>query len=294
MVNYWLDLFTPRTWEEARQRNLCGDFIDQALRTWHWIQVSESTGINVSEESITDFALLELQSRHPHEIKTRKFSRYEESLEGADWEWWLTSRNFWLGLRVQAKKIEPKNLEYPTLDKTNNQGNRQIDLLIDNAIGANPRMIPAYVFYNYWDLNRLDPEWLCGAYPKTPQLLGCGLSHAMAVRGILLNRSKKLKDLTTVMYPWSCIVCCREYSQNGRFDLPYRAFDFLAGAFYNYVKETEFAGYHEEKFVVREAPSYVYKIMEQEPLSDEEWAKTKANRIVVIIEKSEAAFKSRL
>jgi len=256
--------------------NLCDGFIIQAKKVWNWLKTSIQTGIVISEESITDFVLLELQSRHPHEIITQKYTKRQESQTGADWEWWLTSGNKWLGLRIQAKKIDSKNLKYPELDKVNQYG-RQVDLLIKNALQSQPNRIPLYIFYNYWDTNNyILKYWNCGTYPQDVEMLGCGLVDTFRVKNVLNTGSKLLKDIAPSMYPWSCLVCCLGYSRN-KDDLPNRAFDFIIGAF-----KVEMS---REEFITEEAPSYVYKIMEGNILTEEEWRKIGVNRITIIREK---------
>jgi len=258
--------------------NLCDDFIIQAKQVWNWLKTSMKTGIIISEESITDFVLLELQYRHPYEIITQKYTKRQESQTGCDWEWWFTSGVNWLGLRIQAKKLDSNNLEYPELDKVNKYG-RQVDLLISNALQSQPKRVPLYVFYNYWDNSKYTlASWNCGTYPRDVEMLGCGLVDALRIKNVLNTGSKLLKDIAPSMYPWSCLVCCLGYSRN-KDDLPTRAFNFIMGAFGVEIPK--------EEFITREAPSYVYKIVEGDILTEEEWRKIGINRITIIREKRE-------
>lgn len=267
-------------------RRLCENFIDQAIKTWNWIETSQTMGISLFEESITDFSLLELQAKHPYEIITQKSTKKREARMGADWEWWLTSRDFWLGLRVQAKKIDPIKLSYPGIDRITQHG-RQIQLLIDHSMKSSPPRIPLYIFYNHWDVKQFDPPWLCGTYAKLPEMLGCGISHAIPVKFILDQGSDRLKDLADKMYPWSCLVCCRGFSRARRKHgkLPFRAFDFLLGAFKDYFRKEDVHWHKREKMVSQEPPEYVYKILEGMKLSEEDWSRIEVNRITVIYEK---------
>ena len=273
---------TGMTYKPTPKR-LCEDFIDQAVKVWNWIRISELWRSNISEESITDFSLLELQVKHPYEIKTQKITKRREARIGTDWEWWLTSGGSWLGLRVQAKKISPASLSYQNIDKKTKHG-RQIELLIKHSKSQLP-MIPIYVFYNYWDIDQFDPTWLCGTYSKLPEMLGCGVSHAISVKSILDQGSNKLKDIANMMYPWSCLVCCQGFSEeNGK--LPFRAFDFLFGAFKKHFRETDLRWHAKEELITEAPPSYVYKILEGVELSEEDWHQIKVDRITLIIEKS--------
>jgi len=264
-------------------RDLCADFIYRAEQTWNLIGCGLNTGIDFSEESATDINLLELQMRHPYEVRTQKFTKPTEARIGADWEWWLGSEGYWLGLRAQAKKIDSQNLRYPYLDHRSRHG-RQIELLISNSLAGNPPTIPIYILYNYWDSGRFDPPWLCPTYPKIPQMLGCGLCEAVAIKSIVDRGRNELKDIAQMMYPWSCLICCAGFSGDDS-RLPYRAFSFLTGAYEKYAREANFVPYKKEKYVSEKAPKYVFKVLEGVKLSKEEWKGIKAGRITVIYQK---------
>ncbi len=265
--------------------SLCGDFCDLAIKTWHRIRYGHFWGLKVLEESITDFNLLDLKITHPLKIFTDKFSKPRESKEGADWEWWLGSRGIWLGLRIQAKILDPQKMKYKHLGHKNVNG-RQIDLLINYSNKGKYPKIPLYIFYNYWNVSKFDPPWLCRTYPKSVEMLGCSVSEAQSVRSILNHGSDKLQDISQIMYPWSCLVCCVGFSINSR-ALPSRAFDFIMGAFSRFMPETRDFDYEKERFVKKEAPSYVYNMMEGRSLTEDEWSEIAVNRITVIYETEE-------
>lgn len=266
-----------------KPRSLCEDLVDQAVKIWNWLGISQITGIGLSEESITDFTLLELQTKHPYEILTQKSTKRREARIGADWEWWLTSKGSWLGLRVQAKKIDSANLSYPNIDRRTRHG-RQIELLIKHSKKGTPPKIPFYVFYNHWDVKRFDPPWLCGTYTKLPEMLGCGISHALCVKSILDRGNNRLQDIADMMYPWSCLICCRGFSGENE-TLPFRAFDFSLGALQSRFTEKDLPSYSREEMVSQKPPDYVYKILERVKLSEEDWSKIEVDRVTVIHEK---------
>ncbi len=58
--------------------------------TWEKIEHSKTVSFQLKEETLTDQDLLGLKSQHPNEIHIRVFNKYEEGMNGADWEWWLT------------------------------------------------------------------------------------------------------------------------------------------------------------------------------------------------------------
>jgi len=269
--------------------NLCNDFIKQSKNVWNWLRKSFYTKISISEESITDFILLELQYKHPKEIKTQKYTKPQESRTGADWEWWLTSGKNWLGLRVQAKKLDPKRLEYPELDKRNAYG-LQVNLLINYSLNGSPKRIPLYVLYNFWKTDNYSPQWNCryfqnfnfyfpNLYFPNVSMLGCSIVDAQTIKNVLNKGSKKLQDIAPFMYPWSCLVCCMCFSPTRFQDLPNRAFDFIKGAFR--------FDFNRDDFIVIEPPYYVYKILKREELTEGEWENivgTDISRITIIRE----------
>jgi len=107
----------------------------------------------LGEESITDFFLLSLKKHASGKIQVRSFTRPEEYITGADWEWWLTGPSGKrLGVRVQAKVISFPKLEYAHLHYKRSDGTYQCDQLITDAIknGA----IPAYCIYTNWEPNK--------------------------------------------------------------------------------------------------------------------------------------------
>lgn len=148
-----------------------------------------------------------------------------------------------------------------------------------------------YVFYNYWDRKRFNAPWVCPTFPKRIDKLGCAVSEATAINAILNQKgSDRLVDIAHVMYPWSCLVCCSGFSKKKKpiqnMNLPSRAFNFISGAFGNYGKDLDFP-YEKLRFVKDKAPDYVYRIIEGQQLSEEDWIKIKTNRITVIYENEE-------
>lgn len=264
--------------------SLCNDFIQQSIKTWNIIRFSEITGISYGEESLTDANLLELQIKHPFEIKTKSFTRHQESINGADWEWWLGSGDQWLGIRIQAKKINPSLLRYEHIEHSNKHG-RQVDLLIHHSYNSHPRRIPLYVFYNFWNTDRYDPPWNCGTYAKNLELLGCGISHALAVRSVINQPSDNLHDISRIMYPWSCIIYCPGHITDDE-RLPFRSFDFIRGTYWGEINRSENL-HKRDSFIVSEPPDYVIKIFKDIELSERDWAEIDVPRVTVIYEQPE-------
>lgn len=259
---------------------LCADFSVQSRKTWNIIKRAEKLGLNLSEESITDFSLLELQYKHSSEIQTFKFSKPVESSEGADWEWWLLSAGHFLGLRVQAKKIHSQTLTYPYLNyQPRGQSTRQVDALINKALNTIYPKLPVYVLYNFWNCNNYYAPWFCSNHRRDVRMLGCSIVDARAIRAIIDKGQNRLEDIVNIMYPWSCPLCCQ--GSSGNTALPFRAFDFLSKTANN-IDDFRF---EQKRFVIEKAPWYVYEILERKELSEEQQEEIGVNAITIIKEK---------
>lgn len=108
---------------------LCGTFVAMAQKIWTDLGRARMLGINRGEETITDNFLLDVQSAHPAEVATFQFTKPEESVTGADWEWWLTNGREWVGLLIQAKILKAKANLYSSI-KHKVRGRPQIDILL--------------------------------------------------------------------------------------------------------------------------------------------------------------------
>ncbi len=289
-----------------------------AAKTWELLQGAPWLGIRIGENSITDFNLLALQHLYPSRIVTIAYDqRWREPKTGADWEWWLTDKQWWIGLRVQAKKIGSLRLRYPALTYSQNKSSNQIDILISEAWKSTPPRIPIYVFYNYWNnpdasavndrlrqvLDRtcrarceggvvfpprlpgppLSPICFlrcpsCAPVIHFPQMFGCAMSRAEAVRAILTGRGNWLKEIAKTMYPWCHLVCqCRpSFPDRSRAGLPWRALDFL-----RLIMRDDVERFPYDTVITQEPPDYVVKLVRHEELSLGDWEHAGVNRIVV-------------
>jgi len=250
---------------------ICESFSYQSIKTWNWIKSGNKTGINLSEESITDFNLLELNLRHLNNIKTQKFTKAQEHNTGADWEWWICDKDLWIGLRIQAKKIY-NNLVYQAL----HDNEEQIDNLIEDASSNSTPLIPFYVFYNYIEDKTFYDDWECKIDPQChiddASWFGCTLSYAYNVKKVLetkkaeKGKGKKFSDIIKISYPWSCLLCCNRSSKNNL--LPNRIFSFLKKAF---IDECDVENIRETNFLTNKPPDYVNKVKDGESLSKNDW-----------------------
>nr|WP_138429071.1 DUF6615 family protein [Fodinibius saliphilus] len=206
-----------------------------AFRTWDVLQKGRGVDYQIGEETITDFNVLELKTRHSGKIFTKTFTKAKEGKTGADWEWWFRDKNgLWLGFRVQAKIIELESskfahLHYYTKKKGAN-GNSfrvyQSDKLVERALNNSPKRIPLYCLYAQWPNNSVRINWRCGTFGPTPESFGCSILSAFKVINFRnQNETNKLSEIINDLSPWHCLVCCQGYSYNN---------DGLVTKIYNY------------------------------------------------------------
>src|SRR5882757_3441201 len=88
------------------KNDLCRDLMDISRRTWQLLKNAHDYKIGITEETITDINLLELQIRQDNRMFTHKLTKQEETKVGADWIWAFVGRsNQTLILYVQAKRL---------------------------------------------------------------------------------------------------------------------------------------------------------------------------------------------
>lgn len=188
---------------------LCGTFVAMAQKIWTDLGRARLLGINRGEETITEDFLLDVQSAHPAEVATFQFTKPEESVTGADWEWWLTNGREWVGLLIQAKVLKAKANLYSSI-KHKVRGRAQIDVLLDQA---NLKGIPAlYFFYNHSLLTFPKLSWNCFSTPPQIEQLGCTVAFAAAVKPLIRQGGVGISTLAPVSVPLRCLVCCRGFA----------------------------------------------------------------------------------
>lgn len=194
---------------------LCDTFKRLSINTWDKIQESRQVGFQMKEETFTDINMLTLKARSGGQIQTRVFTKKIESINGADWEWWLKSKaNSWIGLRLQAKIINIltdkfEHLHYQTLSTKE----YQCDKLIKNALSnPNPR-IPLYCLYLQTNDSTCLTKWNCGTLLPLKDLFGCSLVSAFTIKKLRGSTKSSLKDIESYLKPWHCLVCCTNYGK---------------------------------------------------------------------------------
>lgn len=125
----------------SQLRAICCELDKIAASTWHKIEVGPTRGLAFGEESITDHNLFELD-RACQGVEVYKFNHHEESLNGADFEWYIGGSTVgWIGMRFEAKKLDDGS--YLELGHRVRE-RRQYDLLLGGS--ATDRMRPLYCF----------------------------------------------------------------------------------------------------------------------------------------------------
>ena len=170
--------------------------VELADATSHNLDFAHRPGVRVSygEETITETNLLEITRRHPQRTRLQMFSKHQEALNGADWEWHIVGRRRTLKMRVQAKRLQCNDV-LRVKHKVASSGKQQRQLLIDAAL--TDRMKPVYCIYctehqrSIWTQSKT-PEGL-NSYQ-----LGCLLADAAKVP----LSTRRLPEIEHDCYPW--------------------------------------------------------------------------------------------
>jgi hypothetical protein len=119
-------------------------FDERARWTNRMLLAGTVTRLGLLEESITDINLIEIATRHPNHIISRKFTRREEgATSGADWIWTIGRPGRWFSMLVQAKVMNPSRSRFHLLDY--NGGNQRRKLV---SFARRHRLYPVYCIYS--------------------------------------------------------------------------------------------------------------------------------------------------
>lgn len=201
---------------------LCEITKRQSIWIWNKLKDAHTYQSKIGEESITDFFVLELKKlAKSGNYKIDTFTRKQESVNGADWEIWLTGKSGqWLCLRVQAKVISLNGNKYKYLhDK---KGSQTIKLIAD---AKKNNAIPLYCLYSYWDKsnNTIKTNSSCSKMTsRSIRPFGASIIHAEQVKNI---PDTELTSLAPHLIPLHCLFC--SCHGNSHEDLPTRAYNFL-------------------------------------------------------------------
>jgi len=203
--------------------SLCEDFRLLAYDTWGRLGRARRVGHQLLEESFTDFNLLELRDRHSAQVYTRVFTKPQEGLNGADWEWWLTDsrRSEWLGLRIQAKVLELKSDSFSHLHYKSGRVYQATKL---KRTCRRLGLIPLYCLYMH-SSSPIPSKHSCRTFGRVDEAFGCSLLPVRHVERLRKSGGRNgLADVGKHCFPWHCLICCVGF---GGSSLPQSAWAFL-------------------------------------------------------------------
>jgi len=245
--------------------DLCTLFKSISWHVWGVLELGISKGIGISEESITDGVLIALAKFGGKYVVVKKFTRYQESKNGADLEMWFHLKNNFVGSLIQAKKLDSSSNSYKYIDHKNGE---QLRYLISSAMLP---LIPSYLFYNFWKRN------LKKQLPKPDSNYGCAISNAYDVKPHLKSPDNSLQSMFPIETPFQCLTCdCEslDHAHLSRLDLRKVAKTLVSR------EERNMNDYNE--YITDNPPDYVRKLLRGEELRPEDRKELKTSRVAVI------------
>lgn len=281
-------IFSKR--DRYKQLSLCEDFKQVSIRTWNILRNAYEFDMSIGEETITDINLLELQMRQPSAVFTKKLTRYDESLIGADWIWAIVGRTgATIILYVQAKKFFPDTGRYNSLIERAHPF-RQVDMLIRNSFFYYPlgiMMYPIYAFYNYFPEHGRQICCNCMNIMDS-NLAGCSYADAIQIKNKIEAGQNSKNDLYPLQFAWSCLVCCIS-SANTTKETD------LASSFYNRIINTqELNAFMRQQYnlnfsannlLLGKPPELIEKVIRGEQINDQVFSDLNISEIIVFDER---------
>ncbi len=204
---------------------LCETFRLLAFRTFDQIGRARRVGHQPLEETFTDINILELKDRHSTEVFSHNFSKHQEGINGADWEWWFTdvAKSKWLGVRVQAKILHLGSNTFSHLHyKSGKAKTYQLSKLKREC--QKDGLVPLYCFYLYSQPKFLNSISRCRTFGHVSESYGCSITSLAHIELLQKNGKNDLASVIQGAYPWHCLVCCSGY---GGYTLPERVWKLL-------------------------------------------------------------------
>jgi len=254
--------------------SLCNAFARLARDTYGKLADSRHVGHQMLEETLTDINILELKRHHSDRIFCQTFSKSQEAINGADWEWWLTdtTRSKWIGFRVQAKVINFRTDTFAHLHYKPKKSRSYQTTRLRNAAEADG-LIPLYCLYS---------DKPPGSHWSSPlfasELYGCSLLRLKDVEQ--LRRKGKLNDYDQVISlsaPWHVLVCIKSAESSGAnsLSLPeavlslfFAGYELRSHGFESSEREDAVLSDGSPSIVRRHPPSYVSALVENQPFAE--------------------------
>lgn len=173
-------------------------------------------GVPYWEETVTQRVLLRLKKEQPRAIRifSVPFLKRQESFYGADFDLWIRDDSgLWLGLRVQAKIIDPETARFKNLFYKRNEV-YQVNILIESA--KKDKALPIYLLYvgkNKLNTGKNKLGNLLGYCPygkRAHQWANWWLSAEYVRQHIGARGADSLQNIASekAIWPWQCFACC--------------------------------------------------------------------------------------
>jgi hypothetical protein len=190
----------------SSESKLCETLTTLAEWTNEFIAKGFSTGLGILEETITNYILIEIASRHPQNIYTKTFSRKQEGCEsGADWLWCIGNPGEWLPILVQAKIVNPRTKQCHYLDYGTSHG-KQGQLLVRYA--RTHRLLPLYCIYSLIDEDTNQGSMQANIFSHLrPTDWACSFIIPKHVQQLIRQNKKSQSDLLKYSIPWMTPFC---------------------------------------------------------------------------------------
>jgi hypothetical protein len=186
---------------------LCRTFTAESAKVWNDLGAAWAAGRIYDEETITNVLLADVERAHPQDVAAFQFYKPQETITGADWEWWLSDGTHWFGVLIQAKRVTIDTGKYQGIKHAVGSARTpQVDLLLHWASCKD--LDPLYIFYNCSQAPVTKFKWNCGRDDIAAQTYGCTVAHATTVKRVLKQGGAGLPKMSRVSYPLRCLVCC--------------------------------------------------------------------------------------
>ena len=164
-------------------------FDELARKIYLEINLSKKYNISYGEESITDIVLLQLAKLNNFNLRIIQTRKNLECNQGTDWEWFIGSQKYgWTRFALQAKKCNPKDLNYKSLKhKVGQSPNQELQIDKLKKYSSSNKAIPLYTFYNYNPNCKKAEHWHCRK-PFDKELLGWTITPLKNVEIAIKNR----------------------------------------------------------------------------------------------------------
>lgn len=182
--------------------DLCGLFCEAAIGVWDDLADTQNSGAALSEDSITDYLLLNMKRRSRQVVYYRYTRTEEHRKSGADWLWLFVSGRRGFPLLVQAKRLYSDE-KYRALAHAPKKRYDQLNMLERHA--RQNGFFPMVCFYNQW---RGRQGWAAKKFEGEHRLWGCAVAKPSQVKATLRAKpDNSLANVGPLSMPWHFLTC---------------------------------------------------------------------------------------